>query len=139
MTLDRNDIGALTYIARRIREQHHGATKWDEPGIAAGIRRMVDRGFGFDEILDQVVNHARDKSAKNPGVLGHPISGQPVVVTSRRNPMRADQCPSCGLRTLQCVCDPTAKRKPAVDSTTPEVQTALGKAREALAAAKGAS
>lgn len=139
MTTTTNDIAALAYLGRRIREEQLGASRWDEPGIAAGVRRMIDRGFGFDEILDQVVNHARDKAAKNPGVLGHPVSGQPALITTRRNPTRGDQCSSCGLTRAACVCDPKAKRKPVVDSTTPTVQTELAKAREALAAARSAT
>ena len=139
MTVDRNDIGALAYLGRRIREETIGASKWDEPGIAAGIRRMIDRGFGFDECLDQVVAHARDKSAKNPGVLGHPVTTPPPEPRPRRGVTRDQQCPTCGLRKVQCMCDPKARRGPVVDSTADQVQAELAKAREAVAAAKGAS
>ena len=141
MTVTQNDIAALAYIGRRIREELTGAPKWDEPGIAAGVRRMVDRGFGFDECLDQVINHARDRSAKNPGVLGHPVSTQPVE-TRRRGITRDQQCGSCGLRKVQCVCDPRARQAPALaEVKDPEVHArvdeARARAREAIAAAKG--
>lgn len=135
MTVTTNDIAALAYLGRRIREEKPGVTKWDEPGIAAGVRRMVDRGFGFDEILDQVVNHARDRSAVNPGVLGHPVSAQPAQQSTPRNPTRGNQCDTCGLRNSQCVCTP-GRRKPVVDSQAPGVQKAIGKVRETLAAAR---
>ena len=141
MTVTTNDIAALAFIGRRLREEMPGATKWDEPGIAAGVRRMVDRGFGFDECLDQVINHARDRSAKNPGVLGHPVSAQPVE-TRRRGVTRDQQCGSCGLRKVQCVCDPKARQAPAlVDVKDPEVhervERAKAEAREKIAAARG--
>jgi hypothetical protein len=136
VTLTQNDIGALAYLGRRIREETIGASKWDEPGIAAGVRRMIDRGFGFDEILDQVVNHARDKAAKNPGVLGHPVSTPPPEIRVRRGVTRDQQCERCGLRKLQCVCGPMAKQKPGVASTDERVRPELDRAREAIAQAR---
>lgn len=55
---------------------------------------MADRGFGFDACLDQVVNHARDRSAKSPGVLGHPIAARAAEESRHPHPVRAEEaCP----------------------------------------------
>lgn len=130
MTLDTNDIGALVHIAKR--ERPTGSTKWDEAGIAHFVRKLHERGFGFGEIHDRVTLHARDRAAKTPAVLLHPITGPAPEPIAPRHPTRTTQCPNCGLRRTACVCDPKVKRKPAVDSRTPAVQTALAEARAAL-------
>lgn len=137
MTLDANDIGALVHIAKR--ERPLGSTKWDDAGVAAFLRKLSDRGFGFGECLDRVVAHARDRNARTPAVLMQSISTVAAAPTGPRNPTRTTQCPDCGLRRTACVCDPRVPRKPVVDSTTPEVQDALSRAREAFAAQKAAA
>lgn len=68
----------------------HGAKTWDPPGVVAGIRRLIERGFGMQEVIDRVFAHAWDASADTPGTLltpkpRRPETSNPVPYPVTRN------------------------------------------------------
>lgn len=58
-----------------------GARRWDEPGVVAGIRKLLERGFGIQEVIDRVFAHAWDATANTPGTVLTPKS-RPVIVAN---------------------------------------------------------
>jgi hypothetical protein len=72
----------------------HGAKRWDEPGVVVGIRKLMERGFGMQEVIDRTFAHAWDGSANTPGTLLTPKRREPEVSNPAPFPAtRADECP----------------------------------------------
>jgi hypothetical protein len=67
MSLDEQDIRALTFIATRLRPAHSPHAAWDEAGIAACIAKV--RQFSLAEVARAVINAASDPTAKTPGLI----------------------------------------------------------------------
>jgi hypothetical protein len=83
MPLNEQDVRALTYLAKRIRTETHGAGQWDEAGTAAKISEL--KGQGLAQAAERVIRHAADREARTPGAILRPFTpaAQPV---SQRNP-----------------------------------------------------
>jgi hypothetical protein len=71
----------------------HGAKSWDEPGVVAMIRKLLERGFGMQEVIDRVFAHAWDATANTPGTILTPKTR--TVIESNPAPFpvtRAEEC-----------------------------------------------
>ena len=62
-----DEVQMLAYLACKSRP--HGSRKWDEPGVVAMIRKLLERGFGMQEVIDRTFAHAWDASANTPGTM----------------------------------------------------------------------
>lgn len=71
----------------------HGAPTWDEPGVVPRIRDLIGRGFGMQEVIDRVLAHAWDATAKTPGTILTPKSRPAVESNPVPFPVaRAEEC-----------------------------------------------
>ena len=140
------DARALTYLAKRLREETHGANRWDEAGIYAIVAKLTGRNLAL--VVEQVTRHAADVDAKTPGAINRPFTPEAPKANRWEPPKAADQCPhhpgqwatSCG----GCVADkhaadetprPPAAVRPA-DPT--RADDALKASRAALLATRAA-
>jgi hypothetical protein len=71
MPTNDQDARALTYLARRLRTETHGAASWDEAGTYSAIAKYV--GQNLAETVERVTRHAADPEARTPGALGRPF------------------------------------------------------------------
>jgi hypothetical protein len=71
MTVSRGDAQALTWIARRLREDTHGCGPWDAAGTYAIIAELV--GQNLAETVHRVIGHALDPEARTPGSIRRPF------------------------------------------------------------------
>lgn len=94
-TTDR-DIQALTYLARRLRDETHGCRAWDEAGTFAVLKQEL-AGQNLLIATQRVIGHATDPDAKTPGAIKRPYvpavekPKEPHVVRGPR-----DWCHICG-------------------------------------------
>lgn len=88
MPVDDQDVRALTYIARRIREETRGAGVWDEAGTYAVISRFS--GHNLALTIERVTRHAADKAARTPGAMERPFV-PPAPEPGRRQPVKAGE------------------------------------------------
>src|SRR5690348_14998464 len=71
----------------------HGAKTWDEPGVVAMIRKLLERGFGMQEVIDRTFAHAWDATANTPGTLLTPKTRQVVETNPAPFPVtRTEEC-----------------------------------------------
>ncbi|HET7326967.1 MAG TPA: hypothetical protein VFJ14_06725 [Nocardioidaceae bacterium] len=84
------DAQALTYLAKRLREETHGACRWDDAGIWATVSKLEGRQLA--DTIERVCRHAADPEAKTPGAINRPF-----VPEARRQPVqppkRGQDCP----------------------------------------------
>lgn len=71
MTVTKGDAQALTWIARRLREDTHGCGPWDPAGTYAVIAELV--GQNLAETVHRVIGHALDPEARTPGAIRRPF------------------------------------------------------------------
>lgn len=71
MTVSKGDAQALTWIARRLREDTHGCGPWDAAGTYAVIAEHV--GQNLAETVHRVIGHALDPEARTPGAIRRPF------------------------------------------------------------------
>ena len=86
------DLQALTYLARRLREDTYGCGKWDDAGTFAVLKSELG-GTNLADAITRVVGHATDPEARTPGAIKRPFTPEP---TTRQypHPIKAtDQCP----------------------------------------------
>jgi hypothetical protein len=88
MPVDDQDIRALTYIARRIRQETRGAGEWDEVGTHAVISRF--KGHSLTITIERVTRHAGDAEARTPGAMERPFT-PPAPVAGVRHPVKAGE------------------------------------------------
>lgn len=81
MPVNDQDVRALTYLAKRVRDDTHGAGRWDEAGIAAKVSEL--RGQELAQAVERVVRHAADRDAKTPGAILRPFTPDAPTVSSR--------------------------------------------------------
>ena len=84
------DARALTYLAKRLRDETHGANHWDEAGIWAHVSKLIGRNLAVT--IEQVTRHAADPTAKTPGAIGRPFLPEPVARRTDLPPRRDDEC-----------------------------------------------
>lgn len=98
-----------------------GARSWDEPGVVAMLRKLIERGFGMQEVIDRVFAHAWDSTANTPGTLLTPKTR--TVVESNPVPYPVTRAEECRLHPgqPQATCVPCASDR-LVGTTTPPRQ-----------------
>lgn len=117
------DLGALTYLAGRLREETHGCAAWDQRGVEVKVAEFRNQNLAI--ALEQILRHATDPEAKTPGALHRQFS--PPMPSEREpgkrgNPHRGEEgecelhagqwADNCGLCKVETYGDP-------VDTTPP--------------------
>lgn len=92
MTTTEQDARALTYLARRIRQETYGAREWDEAGIWAEIKTLI--GQNLPLTIERVTRHAADPDAKTPGAIRRPFVPEAPTRERPRPPKRHEECPT---------------------------------------------
>ena len=139
MPLTDQDARALTYIAKRLREETHGANRWDEAGIHAVVAKLIGRNL--PATVEQITRHASDPDAKTPGAINRPFLPDAPKSETHRPPRKTEECPihagqwreSCSA----CAADRLAgdTTRPA-DPRRPDGSDALALARAQLASTR---
>lgn len=136
--LNDQDARALTYLARRLRDETHGCRQWDEAGVFAKLAEL--KGQNLALTIERVLCHATDPEAKTPGSINRPfLPPKPSERPKDRAhpPRKAEECRShpghyatnCG----GCRADKLAMP----DENEPDDETQMTK-DEALAAMRAA-
>jgi hypothetical protein len=94
------DLRALTYLARRLRDETHGCAQWDEAGTFACLKAEL-AGQNLLIAVQRVIGHATDPEAKTPGAIKRPFTPEPTnaPVRPRFDPRKV--CHVCGNRELE--------------------------------------
>jgi hypothetical protein len=90
------DLRALTYLARRLRDETHGCAQWDEAGTFACLKDAL-AGQNLLISMQRVIGHATDPDAKTPGAIKRPFvpePAKPVTPVERYDPRHI--CHDCG-------------------------------------------
>ena len=87
------DARALTYLARRLRTETHGARTWDEAGTYAAVSKYV--GQNLAETVERITRHAGDKDARTPGAIGRPFVPDAQAVSRRDDTPTHLRCGVC--------------------------------------------
>lgn len=82
MPTNDQDARALTYLARRLRTETHGARAWDEAGTYAVVAKYV--GQHLAETVERITRHAADVEARTPAAIARPFVPE-LHVTPRRD------------------------------------------------------
>jgi hypothetical protein len=116
MTVTKGDVQALTWLARRLREDTHGCGQWDAAGTYAVISEHL--GHNLAETLHCVIGHALDPEARTPGSIRRPFIPKRVEEPGRRQPAKAGEdckrhpgeyvgsCRACNVDHLDAPTDP---------------------------------
>jgi hypothetical protein len=83
MTTNDQDLRALTYLARRLRDETSGCRQWDEAGTYACLKDAL-AGQNLLIATQRVLGHATDPEAKTPGAIKRPFTPEPTVDVPRR-------------------------------------------------------
>lgn len=97
MPTNDQDIRALTYLAKRLRDETHGANRWDEAGIAAKVAEL--KGQQLSQVAERVIRHAADTQAKTPGAILRPFipaAGDTTTAPRLEKFDRSTFCAVCG-------------------------------------------
>lgn len=89
MTVSKGDAQALTWLARRLREDTHGCGPWDPAGTYAVIAELV--GQNLAETVHRVIGHALDPEARTPGSIRRPFVPKRDSEGGRRTPAKAGE------------------------------------------------
>lgn len=76
------DLRALTYLARRLRDETHGCAQWDEAGTYACLKDAL-AGQNLLIAAQRVLGHATDPQAKTPGAIKRPFTPEPTNAPAR--------------------------------------------------------
>ena len=87
MTTTPRDAQALTYLARRLRDETMGAGAWDEAGTHAVISKLVGQSLAI--AAERVLHHAADPKAQTPGAILRPFTPPGPDMHAPRFPARA--------------------------------------------------
>lgn len=102
MPLTDQDARALTYLARRLREDTYGANEWDVPGVYAVVSELIGQNLATS--VESVTRHAADPEAKTPGAIRRPFTPPPAV--GARQPYEhlapEDRCRICSKSRTDC-------------------------------------
>jgi hypothetical protein len=92
------DLRALTYLTRRLRDETHGCNQWDEAGTFANLKDAL-AGQNLLIACQRVLGHATDPEAKTPGAIKRPFIPEPATPTPPRIVYDPRQvCHDCGRR-----------------------------------------
>ena len=67
------DLRALTYLARRLRDETHGCAQWDEAGTFACLKDAY-AGQNLLLTIQRLIGHACDPDARTPGAVKRPFT-----------------------------------------------------------------
>lgn len=90
MPLTAQDARALTYLARRLRDDTHGAREWDEAGTYAVVSRLIGQHLATS--IERVMRHAGDPEARTPAAIERPFLPDPATPGPRIPARPADEC-----------------------------------------------
>lgn len=93
MPTNDQDARALTYLARRLRAETHGASKWDEAGTYTAVSKYV--GQNLAETVERITRHAADREARTPGAIGRPFIPEAQPATRRDDVPTHLRCGVC--------------------------------------------
>lgn len=82
MPTNDQDLRALTYLARRLRDDTHGCNQWDEAGTFACLKEAL-AGQNLHIACQRVLGHATDPEAKTPGAIKRPFTPEPTSEPAR--------------------------------------------------------
>jgi len=112
MPVNDQDARALTYLARRLREETLGAGKWDEAGIHAVVSELI--GQHLVTTIERVMGHAVDTEARTPGAIRRPYTPttKPLSRPLDVAPV-GSRCTVCGEQAARCgqLWKPTGNRE----------------------------
>jgi hypothetical protein len=91
------DLRALTYLARRLRDETHGCAQWDEAGTFACLKTEL-AGQNLLIACQRVLGHATDPEAKTPGAIKRPFTPEPTHAPDRPRYDPRLVCHICGHR-----------------------------------------
>lgn len=94
--LNDQDARALTYLARRLRNETHGCRQWDEAGTWAKVSELIGQNLALS--IERLLCHATDPEAKTPGSIKRPFTPpKPSEQPKRGGPPKAhsrEECPT---------------------------------------------
>ena len=85
MPMSDQDARALTYLARRLRQETHGARDWDEAGTWTYVSKLI--GSNVPLAVERVTRHAADKDARTPAAIDRPFIPDMQQPSSRPEPI----------------------------------------------------
>ena len=105
MPVNDQDARALTYLARRLREETLGAGKWDEAGIHAVVSELI--GQHLVTTIERVVGHAVDVEARTPGAIRRPYAPATKPMSRPLEHLAPqDRCKTCAKSRTDCARNP---------------------------------
>lgn len=118
MPTNDQDARALTYLAKRLRDETHGAARWDDAGTYAEVAKLV--GQNLASVVERVTRHAADPKAVTPGAIRRPFLPDAPAHEAPRPPRVGEFCHYCGRALTACVCGQHDPRppQPTADATT---------------------
>ena len=100
LTVDQ-DLRALTYLARRLRDETLGCAQWDEAGTFACLKAEL-AGQNLLISAQRVLAHATDRDAKTPGAIKRPFTPEPTSATARMPYDPRKICTVCNQPEAKC-------------------------------------
>ena len=102
-------IRAIVFLAKSVRDQCHGARKWDEAGIAAAVAKV--RQLHLADVTQAAMRAADDRSLDTPGAISNPSAPcwqeRKPGRTQPREPFdRGTFCAHCEQPEPRCRCEP---------------------------------
>jgi hypothetical protein len=133
MTVTDDQARAITYLAAACRPK--GAPRWDERGIFQNVMKIADRNLAM--VIEHVIRHASDPSARTTGVIAGSFTPAAVTVPTSVVPKREEACGRCGGFRGACPCSRVESFGDDTNPVTPLSKTeAIRAARAALVTAK---
>ena len=105
MPLSEQEQRGVVWLAKHVRDQLHGARKWDEAGIAHAVKKVAH--LHLADVAMAAVRAADDRNLETPAPIGNPRAQcWRERATDRPQPVQpfnpADTCGICGKTRPQC-------------------------------------
>lgn len=101
MPTTKRDLQALQYLAKRLRDETHGAGEWHDAGLWTVLARM--EGHNLAVTIERIVHNAADPDARTPGAIERPYTpGPPAPVVERVPYDKHGCCSVCSLPEDKC-------------------------------------
>lgn len=101
MPVTTRDIQALTYLARRLRDETHGCARWDDAGTFEVFKAEL-LGQNLLIATQRVVGHATDPEARTPGAIKRGFVPEPTVAPTHIPFDPRETCNVCSERRESC-------------------------------------
>jgi hypothetical protein len=96
------DLRALSYLARRLRDETHGCRQWDEAGTFTCFKDAL-AGQNLLISIQRVIGHATDPDAQTPGAIKRPFVPEATKSAIEHDPFdERDTCAICYERRPRC-------------------------------------